>query len=187
MLGGLFPFVRICYGASTPLFFSTYDSVWDWWEEEFRKLARLPIAHGGLGLLSTTVLAPIVFLGSFALAAPALQPTFQHHGESLGPILRNFELGALPTQRALCTARNELDPKARKCCLLSMSWSPVPPPDSSLPFMSPLMPLDLTRFSREWALQGQRPGFGLRVARRRGIGSRQHLSFLLFNFPPLSL
>ena len=25
--------------------------------------ARLPIAHGGLGLLSTTVLAPIAFVG----------------------------------------------------------------------------------------------------------------------------
>ena len=44
-------------------------------EEELRhpaSQARLPIAHGGLGLLSTTVLAPIAFLGSFALAAPAL-------------------------------------------------------------------------------------------------------------------
>ena len=34
--------------------------------------ARLPIAHGGLGLLSTSVLAPTPFMGSFALAAPAL-------------------------------------------------------------------------------------------------------------------
>ena len=57
--------------------------------------------------------SPIAFLGSFALAAPALQLAFQQHGESLGPILRD-ELGALPTKRALCDARNELDPKARK-------------------------------------------------------------------------
>ena len=85
-------------------------------EEELRQpasQARLPIAQRGLGLLCTTVLAPIAFLGSFALAAPALQLAFQQHGESLGPILRD-ELGALPTKRALCDARNELDPKARK-------------------------------------------------------------------------
>ena len=86
-------------------------------DEELRQpasQARLPIAQGGLGLLCTTVLAPIAFLGSFALAAPALQTTFQQHGESLGPVLRDVELGALPTQRALCAARNELDPKARE-------------------------------------------------------------------------
>ena len=86
-------------------------------EEELRQpasQARLPIAKGWLGLLSTTVLAPIAFLGSFALAAPALQSAFQQHGESLGPILRDVELGALPMQRALCAARKELDPKARE-------------------------------------------------------------------------
>ena len=41
-------------------------------EEGFRhpaSQARLPIAHGGLSLLSTTVLAPTAFLGSFAIAA----------------------------------------------------------------------------------------------------------------------
>ena len=65
-------------------------------------------------MLSTTVLAPIAFLGSFALAAPALQSAFQQHGESLDPILRDVELGALPTQHALCATRNELHPKARE-------------------------------------------------------------------------
>ena len=65
-------------------------------------------------MLSTTVLAPIAFVGSFALAAPALQSAFQQHGESFGPILRDAELGALPTQRALCAARDELHPKARE-------------------------------------------------------------------------
>ena len=59
-------------------------------------------------------LAPIAFLGSFALAVSALQSALQQHCESLGPILRNVELGALPTQRALCAARDELDPKARE-------------------------------------------------------------------------
>ena len=38
-----------------------------------------------------TVLAPIPFLGSFALAAPALESSFQEHGESLGPILRDVD------------------------------------------------------------------------------------------------
>ena len=59
-----------------------------------------------------TVLAPIAFLGSFSLAGPALLSAIQQHGESLGPTLRDVELGAIPTQRALCAARNELDPKA---------------------------------------------------------------------------
>ena len=71
-------------------------------EEELRQLAskaRLPIAHGGLGLLTTKVLAAISFLGSIALAAPALESTFQRHGESLGPILRDVKLGALPPQK----------------------------------------------------------------------------------------
>ena len=66
-------------------------------EEKLRESAsqaRLLIAHGGLGLLSTTVLAPIAFLGSVALAAPTLESAFQKHGESLGPILRDVELGA---------------------------------------------------------------------------------------------
>ena len=83
-------------------------------EEELRQptsSARLPIAHGGLGLLSFTNLAPIAFLGSFARAAPALQSPFEQHGESLGPILRDVELGAIPTQRTLCAARNKLDPE----------------------------------------------------------------------------
>ena len=73
-------------------------------EEELRQptsQARLVIAHGGLGLLNTTVLAPITFLGSFALAAPALESDFLQHDESLGPILCNVELGALPTHHAL--------------------------------------------------------------------------------------
>ena len=47
-------------------------------------------------------------------AAPTFQSAFQQHDESLGPILRDVELGALPTQRALCAVRNELDPKARE-------------------------------------------------------------------------
>ena len=86
-------------------------------DEELRQpasRARLTIAKGGLGLLCTTVLAPIAFLKSFALAAPALHTAFQQHGESLGPILRDVKLGASPMQRALCAARNELDPKARE-------------------------------------------------------------------------
>ena len=48
-------------------------------EEEIRQPASLdffPVAHRGLGLLSITILAPIVFLGSFALAAPALGSDF---------------------------------------------------------------------------------------------------------------
>ena len=53
-------------------------------------------------------------MGSFALTALALQSVYQLHGESLGHILRDVELGALPTQRALCAARNELHPKARE-------------------------------------------------------------------------
>ena len=49
-------------------------------EEELRQpasKARLPIAHEGLGLLNTTDLAPILFLGSFALAAPAFESNSQ--------------------------------------------------------------------------------------------------------------
>ena len=45
-------------------------------EEELRQPeseTRLPIAHGGLGSPSTTVLAPNAFSGSFALATPALE------------------------------------------------------------------------------------------------------------------
>ena len=57
---------------------------------------------------------PIAFLGSFALAALALQSTFQEHGESLGLILRDVELGGLHTHQALCATRNELHPKARE-------------------------------------------------------------------------
>ena len=44
-------------------------------DDEFRQTesqARRPITHGGLGLVSTAVQAPTAFLGSFALAAPAL-------------------------------------------------------------------------------------------------------------------
>ena len=37
------------------------------------------------------------------------------------------------------------------------------------------------------ALHGHKPGFGLRVARGRGIGYNQHQSFLPFDFLPLSL
>ena len=40
--------------------------------EELRQRAsqaRLPVAQGGVGLLSTAVLAPIAFLGSFAITA----------------------------------------------------------------------------------------------------------------------
>ena len=47
-------------------------------EEELRRLVsqpRLPIAHG-LSLLDTTALAPIAFLGSFALAEPTLESPF---------------------------------------------------------------------------------------------------------------
>ena len=57
--------------------------------------ARLPIAHGGFSLLNTTILAPIAFLGLFALATPALESTSEKHNESLGPILCDVELGAL--------------------------------------------------------------------------------------------
>ena len=52
--------------------------------------------------------------------------------------------------------------------------------------MSPPMPPKSTRFSRERALQGHMPGFGLQVAWGRGIGYKQHLPFLPFDFPPLS-
>ena len=123
-------------------------------EEELRQpasQARLPIAQGGLGVLRTTVLAPIAFLGSFALAALALQSDFQQHGESLGPILRDVELGALPTQHALCAARNELDPKAREILPSFDVLVSTPPPRLRLPFMSPPMPLDSRRFSQERA------------------------------------
>ena len=68
-------------------------------------------------MLTTTVVAPIVFLGSFALRAPALESALQQHDESLDPIVRDVELGALPMQRALCAARNELHPKAREVLL----------------------------------------------------------------------
>ena len=40
--------------------------------------------------------------------------SFEHIFESLGPILRDVELGGLPTQQALYAARNELDSKARE-------------------------------------------------------------------------
>ena len=100
-------------------------------EEELRQpasQARLPVAQGGVGLLSTAVLAPIAFLGSFALAAPALQSAFQQHGESLGPIVRDVELGALPTHCALRAARNELDPKAREVLPPFDALVSTPPP-----------------------------------------------------------
>ena len=57
---------------------------------------------------------PLHFWGSFALAALALESTFQRHGDPLGSFLRDVGLGALPTQRALRAARNDLHPKARK-------------------------------------------------------------------------
>ena len=116
--------------------------------------ARLSIAHGGLGLLNTTVLAPIAFLGSFALAASALLSDFQQHGESLGPILRDVELGALPPRRTLCAARNELDPKAREVLPPFDVLVSTPFPVSRLPFMSPPITPDSTRSSRERTLQG---------------------------------
>ena len=62
------------------------------------------------------------------VAAPTLQTAIQQHGESLGPILRDVELGALPTQRALRAARNELDPKTREVLPPFDVLASAPPP-----------------------------------------------------------
>ena len=78
--------------------------------------ARLPKAHGGVGLLSTRDLSPIAYLGSFALAAPALESQFLQHGESLSIEVCNVEMGSLPTQLALTGARGALH--ARACEVL---------------------------------------------------------------------
>ena len=44
----------------------------------------------------------------------------------------------------------------------------------------------MTIFSREHVLQGLKPGFDLRVVRGRGIGYKQYLFFLPFDFSPPS-
>ena len=87
--------------------------------------ALLPIAHGGLRLLSTRDLSPIAYLGSFALSALALESAFQQHGESLSILVRNVEMGTLPTQLALREARHVLH--ARACEVLPPFDSLVSP------------------------------------------------------------
>ena len=71
----------------------------------------------------------------------------------------------------------------------------LPPTGSRLPFMSPPMPPHSTRFSREQAIWGYKPGFGLLVAQGRGVGYKQHQSLffpstscpsLCYNSPPSS-
>ena len=123
-----------------------------------------------MGLLNTTLLAPIACLESFALAVPALQSAFQQHDESPDPILHDVELGALPTQRALCAARNGLHPKAREV---------LPPFDVLVSNISPRLEVALhvatyaARFDEvleERVPPSHRPGFGLRVVQERGIG-----------------
>ena len=54
--------------------------------------------------------------------------TFREHGESLGPILRDEELRALTTQRALRVAGNELHPKAREVLPPFDGLVSTPPP-----------------------------------------------------------
>ena len=97
---------------------------------------------GGVPVLSEKVLhqptpqtrLPISHERSFALAAPAIESAFQEHGESLGPILRDVGLGAVPTQPALCATRNELHPKAREV---------LPPFDSLVSTPSPWLEVAL--------------------------------------------
>ena len=81
-------------------------------------------------MLDTRVLAPIAYLGSFALAAPALESAFQQHGVFLSTTVCNVESGTLPTQLALCNARDALDIVARKALppfysMVSLSSSSV--------------------------------------------------------------
>ena len=78
-----------------------------------RDQACLPIARGGVGLVRTRVLAPVAFIGSYALAAPALASAFQQHGLSFGPFFSTVDEGGLRTQIVLREARELLHPTAR--------------------------------------------------------------------------
>ena len=73
------------------------------------------------------------------------------------------------------------------CCLLSIPFSPLPPPDSSFPFIAPPAPPVSRRFSRGRVLLSHGPGFGLRLVQGRGIGCRPLPSSLPFDSRPLCL
>ena len=96
----------------------------------------------GVGFAQYHGSSPHCISGIIAPTAPALESTFQQHGESLGPILHDIEFGALPTKRALCIARNELYPKAREVLPPFDIFVSTPYPGSRLLFLSPSLPAD---------------------------------------------